>query len=58
MCPLVEGLATGIVAIQHERSDGIHSALEEENVHVSCTTPAACDSPFMATTRAKIFRSC
>ncbi len=34
MCPLVEGLATGIVAIQHERSDGIHSALEEENVHV------------------------
>ena len=34
MCPLVPALPTGIVAIQHERSDGIHSALIEENIHV------------------------
>lgn len=34
MSPLVKGLPTGIVAIQHERSDGIHSALLEENIHV------------------------
>lgn len=34
MCPLVSGLPTGIVAIRHDRSDGIHSALLEEHVHV------------------------
>lgn len=34
MCPLVDGLPTGILAIQHERSDGIHSALLAENIHV------------------------
>lgn len=34
MSPLVADLPTGILAIQHERSDGIHSALLEENIHV------------------------
>jgi selenocysteine lyase/cysteine desulfurase len=34
MCPYLPHLPTGIVAIQHERSDGIHSALLKENIHV------------------------
>lgn len=34
MCPLVPDLPTGIVAIKHERSDGIHSALLAEQIHV------------------------